>query len=88
MKKTKTVKSPPAGRRVEPLVRQRPRSVTQMMNRYRRGNPPHKRKTFQLAIVIHAIDRETAIDELENKLVTFREQRIGEGGIGGSGCGG
>jgi len=63
-----------------------PRSVKRMMKRFRSGNPPHPRKRFQLAIVVHAVDRETAIDELEKQLSTFRENRIGEGGVGGFRC--
>ena len=63
-----------------------PMSVKRMMKRFRSGNPPHPRKRFQIALVIHAVDRETAIDELENKLATFRENRIGEGGVGGFRC--
>lgn len=71
---------------VERLVRQRwPKSVSQMMARFRRSKPPHKRKSFQIAIVVHAIDRETAIDELEHQLAILREDRVGQGGGGGFG---
>ncbi len=65
------------------VTRRRPRSVAQMLQRFWRGNPPDARKRFQLALVIHAVDRNSAINELEQQLVTFREDRVGEGGGGG-----
>lgn len=59
-----------------------PNSVSQMLQKFSKSNPPHSRKRIEVACVIHATDIEKAARELEELAITLREQGTGFVGHG------
>lgn len=60
-----------------------PDSVINMLDKFGRSLPPHKRKRIEMACVIHATSTEGIAQELEELARTAREGGIGYCGHGG-----
>jgi hypothetical protein len=57
-----------------------PLSMKWMLQHFRKRVKPDIRKKFQICVLVHATDRESAVSAIEDILETMRENRIGEGG--------